>query len=67
MMVNPDTFSYSIGTVFKEVWSGCIVKIIKIDAEKGIVMQLLNRNNEVITDYQESFESRVRDGYLEIV
>ncbi len=67
--VDINTFQYPIGTKVLEVASGLISEITRLDENRGIILNVLNRgegNNEIV-DWQSSFESRIERGYLKII
>jgi hypothetical protein len=52
-----------------EVASGLISEITRLDENRGIILNVLNRgegNNEIV-DWQSSFEKRIEQGYLKII
>lgn len=61
------TFKFPIGTKIHEVFSGAECEIIDIDEDKGIILKLINRNSEVIHEWQSHFEKRIDEGYLVVV
>jgi hypothetical protein len=67
--VDINAFQYPIGTKVLEVASGLISEITRLDENRGIILNVLNRgegNNEIV-DWQSSFESRIERGYLKII
>jgi hypothetical protein len=66
--VDKSTFIYPIGTVVREIASEVIAEITGIEEYKGIMLKILNRrDNTEIVDWQQSFEQRIEEGYLEII
>jgi hypothetical protein len=64
---NKETFKLQIGAKVREIGSGAECEIIDIDESIGIILKFLNRNSEIIHEWQDQFETRINEGYLVVI